>query len=64
MSDREDKRVKKLSGKLDMGLQKLPEIHDAFLNCGTGIAQLEQQLSALSLKPSNVADHHVETNAE
>lgn len=51
LSDSEYRPVKKLLEELKVSFQKLKYIHDIFLQRGTTIACLEQQLLALLIKP-------------
>lgn len=41
-----------------MSLQKLRDIQYTFFQRGTAIAELEQQVAVLSVKPLNVANYH------
>lgn len=51
LTDRENGRLKKLSGDLDVRWQKLSEDQDTLVKRGTAISHLEQQTAALSKSP-------------
>lgn len=48
----------KLSEELEVSPQKLQEIQDVFSHRGNSISKLEQQITDLFIKPSNVANYH------
>lgn len=64
LTDREDGRVKKLTGELDICYHKLREIQDALAERGTTIFSLEQHIVALFINPLNVAVHHTSSKCK